>query len=263
MNAKRRKLYLYLSDVFTRSKGSFTIRDFDPDYSVRNKVISSSTVADYLGLGYESRNYAITSLKQGKKPEKPRNDFSEKAMKHGQDYEVPFGNYIQEYVFPEMIPIVTPDEQFSFSSEFVHDSTGQKISLSATPDMIMYDTEEGEYHVIEIKHPYKDWLTQENYKQEETGLARKYLIKLNHYIQVQIQLLVLGFDTGYLFYHIPGKNGEMLNNFAYFRVKKDVNLWSIILSNLLVAEETSARLYNGEKNMNVEMVLQSIRNFCK
>ena len=234
--------------------------------------ISASIVPEILGIGYSTRQKIMNVLAGNivDPPVEP-DSFTSKAFSHGNRTELLFGKAIgTEHVAPYLSIMSPVDRQYSYSTRWYDDSTEEIVEISATPDFLAFDTTRSAFVVGEIKSPYVDWTKQEDYLEKSDDESRVYRVRMNHYVQIQTQMLVTGDEYGYLFYCIPDRHYNFTGNYAAFLITADYDLHTMILTACHKAyQEISEgnpsvyKLYKNEKLHNTAVVLASLQSHTK
>lgn len=197
--------------------------------------------------------------------EKVESDFERNAKQHGKKYEASACQKFLSRFQHEWFPCGSVDKQFTHSAEFRHTGHQKTFKVGATPDLILWKEEKRA--LLEIKCPYALWLgAQSIVSMEEAGC----LVSHKHYIQCQVQMMVLAIPEVYLFFYIPQRDGSESDNFATFLIQRDQEFQKFILSNIYQAyeelesgDEARFKTIRNEGAHNRVTTCESKREFCK
>lgn len=265
---KRREQYLSLLDQFIYVSGTARVTPFGSDPVTYRKIISASRTADMLGLGYKTRERCLKeivdpSLKLGAQVD----TFAETAMAHGHKYETPGCGVFLDRMKYKFVPIGSIDRQLTYCISLKNESENHRaFTIGATPDQLIYEPIDDQLALLEIKCPYRKWLDQERIDNFETACN---LLSDKHYIQCQMQLLILNLKSVYLFFYVPHRDGSTSMNVCSWLIRPDPAYQQFLLSNIyqvnleLWAGSTDRfKLLNGEGKHNREKTHESKSDHC-
>lgn len=268
MFAKRRDQYLCLNDTFKYVYGSSRATDFGSDPVSRRSIITASRAADLLGIGYHTREFLMTSLANpGLAQPEIEDSYVKNAQQHGHKFEKEACEIFFDRMRYKWRPIGSISKQITYISKYVNktDLAGTTITVGATPDQLIFDPEEKKLALLEIKCPYRKFLQQEQIGEFPSACS---LLADKHYVQCQIQMLLLNLDEVYLFFYVPQRDGTQSFNTCLWLVRGDSAYQQFLLSNLyqayadLIFGQSRFKLLSGEGKHNKEVTGQSKKDHC-
>jgi hypothetical protein len=113
----------------------------------------------------------------------------------------------------------------------------KEIIIGATPDLLIWNPIKRKIALLEIKCPYRAYLSGYDLSDYEQGCT---MLSDKHYIQSQLQMLVLKIPEVYLFFYVPMLNGI---NACCWLIREDQAFHKFLLSNIF-------QLYKEIRNHN-------------
>lgn len=275
LHAKRRDPYLCSGDTFQYVAGS--ARTYWFGTRKRNEsMISASTTANVLGLGYSgmTRKKYMDNLKTGTSigPPLDSESYPYRAQAHGKKYEAEACRTFLERFQYSYTPIGDIDKQVTYTVDFENIGVPldhpvlKRFTIGATPDQVLWSDAEDKMSLLEIKCPYHKYLGCEAIDDQEEATA---LLSEKHYIQCQIQMLVLDIDKMFLFFYVPEKADVQPSSFCTWLIKRDQAYQQFLLSNIYQAyrevrldEQDRFKVFANEIPLNRVVTYESKREHC-
>lgn len=218
---------------FKYQPSTVRILPFGKAQATRGKIVTASQVANLLSNGYTTRGTYMAKLMNGGSEPEVVSDFQRRAMEHGQRYEPKAADIFLDQYRHEWVPLGTTETQYSHLLDIkCMDEDETVFTIGATPDLLLSARNGRALCMLEIKCPYHRWLTQSEIFYEPEAST---LVSEKHYIQVQMQMLVLGLKHCFLFFYVPDRNGEGTTNYACFKVEADQGFQDFLISNIYTA----------------------------
>ena len=183
-----------------------------------NEFISVTGLLEFIGQGYNGRDYYFNPKKIAKREEKP-NTYLEYLYKHGQKNEEKAKEIFKKRL--SFLYTLIPDD--SFKDVCMSSPNG----LIGTVDGIVMDTETMEPGIIEIKCPVgsrygKSQKTEDRFEENPN--------RWKHWLQLQLYLHLYQFSFGLLCYFYPygGEEDDGDPVLIVTRVKREENIAEIV-----------------------------------
>lgn len=194
--------------------------------------------------------------------------FAKQAMDHGKKFESQASQVFLSRFGHQYLPLGDVRTQYSHLLDVLcHDTNKTVFTIGATPDLLLTSRACVDLSLLEIKCPYRDWLSQRDITPEEEAWS---LLSPKHYSQCQMQMLVLGVRQSLLFFYIPKANADPSENYACFSVEADPLFQDYMLANVyLVYEELKQNAVSRYKTIRNEgahnrcVISESRKQHCK
>lgn len=264
MFPSRRAPYLCANDRFSFVPGSVVAVPFSLSDSVRQGIVTASGASGILGIGYDSRYknlYKLSGKKDADEVVIP-GSYKDNALKHGKKYEKQASEIFCKLFESELSPLGTIEEQYSYQATFANNNV-VRFKISCTPDLILFDHKKKKSCLLEIKCPYTLWTNQ-----TEPSLTQ---MNPSYYTQCQFQMLVMAIESCFLMVYVPKKEGEESTNYVIWKISRDPDFQTFLLSNVFQVNQElnyvdnqrkiwSARPKEKDYNFNICLTSSSIHS---
>lgn len=237
MFQKRREAYLFLADKFEYVQGSSRVTPFGSDSVTRKGIITASGAANILGRGYMSRQKYMDDLfnnqeVRGFKSE--TSDFLMTMLRHGKTHEPAASDAFFRWMGNTWEPIGTIQDQMTYTVKYQNNNPNDPddLVIGATPDMLIWNPMEKRLALLEIKCPYTAWARKDDLSCYDNACS---LLSDKHFIQCQVQMLVMQIPQVYLFFYSPSRDVFQTEddiNACTWLIKEDKEFQRFLLSNI-------------------------------
>jgi hypothetical protein len=268
MFSRRRDQYLCLNDCFEYVAGSTRAHWFGSASLVRGSIVTASKTSNILGLGYDTRLKYLLELKNGKpvKSQECADSFLFQAQEHGRKFEKDACDLFFDRMKHSWNPIGSVENQITYTTKYRNTCADDSFSIGATPDQLIYDPETKQLAILEIKCPFLKYRDQACIDDYENACS---LLSDKHYIQCQMQMIVLSLKKAFLFFYVPQRDGSQSFNTCTWLIHEDPAYQQFLLSNIYQAykelnsdEQEKFKIIRNEGPHNRVITHESKINHC-